>query len=310
MGRHFDGLVKMLNSKSASFEDRGFDARPYIKDIVDRSALFEIPVNSEEVLGLSGKENEDYNHYLRDFYDMGPQFGSRLLTPFPTTAIEDLQSIVVMDPIQKGGNEYLFVIGMNIKIDEDKCNDSDAIFLGRIKLLEMDENGSLLMGLGGSNMYSFQNGQRLEDIGVPSIELRNHYADQIMSYIYEDAFIMDPANFIIQKEQTQSRKADEKEKRKSPKKRKSRPTIMRPHYIVTDENETRDFFRENSREPNAAYPVRGHLRTLQSERYVNKRGQVIPIPQHFRGKGNIDAKNGYRYRLMLKYSPVDFSFLR
>ena len=116
---------------------------------------------------------------------------------------------------------------------------------------------------------------------------------------------MDPANFILRKENRQSMLQRERQK-KAKKKYKGNPlkkTVMRPHYICLSEEDTRQFLKQESKTPLAAHPVRGHWRTLQSERFVNKQGERIYIKQYFTGDGKIEAEGGWQYQVMVKESP-------
>jgi len=110
--------------------------------------------------------------------------------------------------------------------------------------------------------------------------------------------IMDPANFIFKKESNQAR--GYRQSILNGKKRVLEKTVMRPHYICLDEEETRDFVSFVSREPKVAHPVRGYWKNLMSERFVNKRGQRIFVKQYFTGEGNIKGREGWNYEVMVK----------
>ena len=82
-----------------------------------------------------------------------------------------------------------------------------------------------------------------------------------------------------------------------------RRTVMRPHCICLSENDLRDFLSAKSRHPIIAHPVRGHWRKLISERFVNKKGQLVFVKQHFRGCAAFDDIEGWRYNVMVKEGP-------
>ena len=73
---------------------------------------------------------------------------------------------------------------------------------------------------------------------------------------------------------------------------------MRPHYICLSERDTKGLLQDNEHCP--AHPVRGHWRTLMSEKFVNKQGQRIFIKQYFTGEGTIQSAGGWTYQVLVK----------
>jgi len=120
-----------------------------------------------------------------------------------------------------------------------------------------------------------------------------------MGFMHGVLYVMDADNFILRKENSQSRVFDNKKKSKG---RDSllRKTIMRPHYICLGEQETADFLKNTAKEPRPAHPVRGHWRRLTSEKFKNKQGQTIFIRQYFTGSGQIQSAGGWTYQVYVK----------
>ena len=98
----------------------------------------------------------------------------------------------------------------------------------------------------------------------------------------------------------QTKKEQRKGKPRKRTRRLPRKTIMRPHYIILSEGDTRTFLSEESKVPRAPHPVRGHWRNLRSPKYIRKQGQRIYIKQYFTGEGNNQGENGWHYQVMVK----------
>ena len=102
MGKHFDTLVEIV--KDYIDEKEGTIHMPYAREyfsgLIRRAALFEFPLNAENIFPRSGKGCVEYDAYLRDYFDMCERYGSFLLTPFRLTAIEDSVSVVFLDNLK------------------------------------------------------------------------------------------------------------------------------------------------------------------------------------------------------------------
>ena len=304
MGKHFDGLVKLLNDRKSEFQRlrSGKDSGQEIKDIIDRAHLFEFGISSNDVFAFSGKEQEEYVQCLKKFYDLSLQYQRRLLTPFETTAIEDLESVVILDPTPDEFGVFNFLIGE--ESEEEKRYD---VVNGKIELGEMDSQGNVYLYLYERDFNLFLDGIR-QQISLGEEDFKRVVSTCVTSFIKEDAYIMDPRNFIIEKTQTQSKLVDKKYQHKTKSRQRSRATIMRPHYIVMGEKETVSFYKDTSNEPGTIRPVRGYVKTLVSDRFVNKKGQELHIAQYNRGRGNIDGSGGWYYKLLLKKDPVTLEY--
>jgi len=301
MGKHFDALVEFASRHIEKGElSTQFipDVKDYLDDIVNKAALFEFPLRAEEIFPKSGKDDEEYFRYLDDYFNMSKQYGIFFVTPFPITAVEDDISVVIMDNI--GDNKYLITIGMaNTSKMENRIIDSSVVTCGYVEL-EPPIKEALVRGIAMTQYFGATSENKRTYLGQKGFRGINQDMETSMAaYIEQIIYIMDPENFIIRKESTQSIKQKEKSRKKK-RKRIFKKTIMRPHYICLSEEDTKNFLRSESKEPRAAHPVRGHWRRLMSERYKNKRGQRIYVRQYFTGEGKLEAKGGWNYEVMVK----------
>ena len=309
MGIHFDNLVesvKRLDGGASFFEYlsggsvRERNLYKYLENIIARTALFEIPLNSEEIFPRLGKEKQDYDAYLKDYLDLSSKYGKFILTPFPITAFEDRDSVVILD----GGREHCKVI----EAFEAKENGGPAgsLFIGDMIFHDFND------GQFRSSFSVLYSAKRFDNSLMPIFidpefreSINSSMAKSAESYFEQAAYVMDPENFIISGESNASKKQTEREGLKG--KKILRKTIIRPHYQCLSEKELIDFFREKSCEPRAAHPVRGHWRKLMSDKFINKQGQRIFIQQYFTGQGEIKSREGMTYQVMIKESPTQIT---
>jgi len=293
MGRHFDTLVELI--KVAPESSRWLYPKEYYASLLAKTALFEFPMGAQEILPGTGKDQTQYNKYLGEYFDISHQYGKEFITPFDTTGIEDPDSVVILEPRSKGFRATL-------------CYDSSSLVLlatADVTIDRPDENGKILVTT--VPLYSLS---YLEGVKLPNNTMCDNregvncaaqdFTTATISFLEEVVYIMDPANFIIEKETTQSRKLRERGKQHN----KPAKTVMRPHYICLSEEDTRNFLRDTAKEPRPAHPVRGHWRSLLSPRYVNKQGQRIYIQQYFTGNGSIEGVGGWSYQVFVKEDPV------
>ena len=124
-------------------------------------------------------------------------------------------------------------------------------------------------------------------------------------YLGMVAYIMDPDNFIIERQSTQCRQLQTRLDNHRENSGSSgncqeplRRTRMRPHYRVNTAGEVGRIFHQQGRK--RIHPVRRHTRILHSAKFVNKQYAELVIPQHHRGQGVIEDLDGWRYQVMLK----------
>ncbi len=304
MGRNFNALVELVNkhikpSETSPFRNSNLPpARDYLDSLIRKTALFDFPLNGEDIQPNTGMEDPEYIEYLKDYFDMSAQHGSFLITPFPVTAIEDNDSVVILDNIAE--NHYYLT---QCRIDQTAVGELVTVMVGDIFLSRPGERGGFQNRI--SNEYTAQllNGQRVplhtERAVLTNPRVSNDTNTATIAYVEQLAYIMDPDNFIIEKESNQGRKyAGKKSAGK-----KLRKTVMRPHYVCLSEADTREFLQDQSKHPRSAHPVRGHWRRLMSPRYVNMQGQRVFIQQYFTGQGQVEGQKGWHYQVMIKEGP-------
>jgi hypothetical protein len=307
MGNHFDTLVDLVKRLVSEEETAGSFYQPplprtrvrqYLSDIIRRAALFEFPLRAEEVFPQSGKDKAEYDRYLRDYLELSAQHGRFLATPFPITAIEDPVSVVILDP--KGDGRYYVTTCLR---DDELTHPMLSLnlfdcLLARPQKAFLGISVSLLYdGIAVNDAYHHAPSRTDEAIRDAA---HHDGAHAILAYVEELIYVMDPANFIFRKEQSQSAR----ERERAARKRGPRPllkTVMRPHYTFFDEEQTRRLCHGGPVEPHI---VRGHWRTLVSERWVNKRGQRLFIGQYFTGEGHVQKTGGWTYEVMVKEDPT------
>lgn len=356
MGKHFDTLVEIVKREELNRKPAGkiSDVQNYLARIVDEAALFELPIASRQIREVSGKEFEQYQDYLQDFLKLCAKYNKHLLFPFRITAIEDEDSVTILDPIQGANYRVIdcknkssepgdfsnlffsigsvYIEGVERKdsfdphmiksvLDDDLIRhtglDPDNITLDDLKsvrfqmLLETEcyadwhnsqisyykpEDLKKLFHTYTKNVPGLTSGitHKLSLYDLSTFDL----ISATDNYLKELAYIMDPEQFILRKESNQSMVANRKKGNKDNK--KLRKTVLRPHYLALGEEDTGSFLKGESSEPRVIHPVRGHWRKLMSEKYTKMKGETIHIPQHYRGTGIIDGKNGWHYQVLLK----------
>lgn len=310
MGIHFDSLVEFVKAGKGKENRPGFfkdgnkiipDIQAYLEKIVRKTKLFEFPLNSEEILPRSGKEKEEYRLYIANYFDISHQYRRSLIMPFTLTGIEDKDSVTILDYIK--GDKHRVI---RSRQDSSYNGIEDlTILVGDVHLTKPDRHGRIPLGTSPLYVYGsvFREGYFKDPachnatVEVGAIDL----VQDAIAYIEQTAYIMDPANFIIERESNASLKQTEKEKKGVSILRK---TINRPHFICLSAEDTRAFLLEESLEPYPAHPVIGHYKTLISDRYVNMKGQRIFIGQYWTGEGEIIGRHGWNYRVFIKVSPT------
>lgn len=307
MGKHFDTLVELVNHHIDTNEgsEHLTSIKDYLTRLITKSVLFEFPLDSGDIRPQSGKDESEYSRYLLDYFEMSKQNGSFFLTPFNTTAVEDPTSVVILDSI--GENKFITTSSRIIHEQTDKILE---VAIGLVTVLDPDLNQSpkVIVEPKYNKILHFKKNKIVyvstgREKGLP-FALTQDIGTAAIAYLEEVIYIMDPANFIIQKENIQSIRQNEKYRRQNKFPKKLQKTIMRPHYTFLSEDETKAFLRRESKEPRPAHPVRGHWRTLMSDRFVNKQGQRVFIRQYFTGQGGIIDNNGWHYQIMVKESPT------
>ncbi len=314
MGKNFNVMVELvkkeLEGKEQSRKGIHKDSHipnimGYLERLIRRAALFEFPLNAEEIFPRSGKDDKEYNAYLIDYFDISKENGHVLATPFPITAIEDNDSVVFLEKV--AGDTYRVISCREEQLNREMPIIATTLQIGEVSIKEPSYNGGFLLPVVPLYNANWMDGIRMPDIlnspgGIH--ELRKDLINDAISYIEQVIYIMDPANFIIEKESNASKKQKAKSSKKKNRYNPLRKTVMRPHYVCLSEEDTKGFLQDESKELRPFHPVIGHWKTLISDRYVNKKGQRILIAQYFRGKADIEGRNGWNYRVMLKEEPT------
>lgn len=271
MGEHFDRLVDIVRS----LDD---DNVEYLTSILHQATLFDLPVHSNEIRPTCGKEEAEYHQYLKEQIEINLEHGSYVITPYPITAVEDKDSVVILEPLDT--REFRVI----------DCK-PEGVLVGDVNFGRHVSDKRIECVV--NPLYAMVNG-----VNVPESNFGLVGKDLIqsaISYVEEVIYIMDPENFIIERESNASKKMRAKGKNK-----KINKTIMRPHYICLSEQDLTSFLKGESSEPRPAHPVRGHWRRFHSERFVNMKGKQTYIAQYFTGEGKVAGRNGIHYEVRIK----------
>ena len=318
MGKHFDTLVEVMRGKMHVPGTNGeFRPQRDWSRLVKSAALFDMPLLAEEIRNTLDMEKADYIRYMDDYYDLSKEYNTQILLPFDNTAIEDSDSVVFgasgEDKVEVGVFEVLpapktwMMLYGNVDFPGRNGEVSTGVpghytveyvvrstrgvvtYLDCAELAQ-DINDSLTKG---DTFNAVRTTQCLE-------EMVKVFSSAAVSFSEQAAYIMDPSNFIVEKESNQSVKQRGKKNKKAIPFKK---TVMRPHYTCLSEEDLRDFVKSESKAPRAAHPVRGHWRRLMSEKFVNKRGQRTLVKQYFTGDGKFDGRNGWNYHVWIQDGP-------
>jgi len=338
MGKHFDTLVEVVRNNIGN-DERAYkieNVRQYLESIVSRAKLFEFPFSSFDVRGVAGKEIQEYDSHMNDYLELSRQNRTEVITPFKLTGIEDKESVTIFDkkPYQNSGDTIRIISCTCVNPKLKKYGEAVSIFCADLTIDKTFNDGLMKDGYMKANiaplyhldtregkkafsfsempenvLVSVREGDPSQQIHMnPSKAIAKMVIGNFVSYLGELVYIMDPENFIIQRESNASRKLRERKNGKGSD--KLLKTSMRPHYIFLNTEELKKWILEQAKEPWPAHPVRGHWRHLISDFYKSKKGQVISIPQYWTGKAEFDGINGWHYRVMIKKSPTDLAFYR
>ena len=306
MGKHFDTLVELVKKHIGPEEtpwpgadgivDNVDKVQPYLERLIQRATLFELPFGTDKI--RPEMDDAEFGRYVRDYISLSQKYRKFLLMPFELTAIENPYSVIIFDPLEQ--NKYLVTI----------CQDGTAlrapsetmtVSCGAVEVLPPDDNFRFHFSKNAFYNAIISHGKRVDRPITQAMEraVMQDLGNEVHAYITNLVYIMDPDNFIIRKEHKQSRKHTARGRNPN----MLRKTIMRPHYVCLSEQDTRTFLTGESKEPWPAHPVRGHWRTLMSERFTRKRGQRIYVAQYFTGQGQIEGMQGWTYEVMVKDAP-------
>ena len=317
MGKHFDTLAEVVNKHMADNESApGMpNAREYFGKLVRKSALFEFPFDPKDIFPNSGKVHEDYNKYVLDYFRISEKYNQFLITPFKFTAIEDPISVVFLDPTEYGS--YRVTLSRRISPFGGKpappitgdvvCADVSIDISGKLGVpFVFDVMPLYHVAIFGDNRINprFVSMKDPVEFGCAATDIRS----AAMAFIEENIYMMDPENFIVEKKhreyEVEKERREKKNKNgKNPQPDKLYKTIMRPHYTCMSQDDVTELFSSGSDEVKPPKAVRGHWRMLMSEKFVNKRWQIIPIAQYWKGDGEIKTEGGWKYQIWLKDSP-------
>lgn len=306
MGVHFDGLVELVKNNIRSTEcatnDMGLTAIPsikaYLEGLITKTKLFDFPILAQNIAPKLDLEKEAYGKYIDDYLDLSSRFGRHLITPFKSVSIEDAESVVFFENLK--GNNYRVTIYNDPSFKRFSL--PSGLLIGDILIGKPDiHQFPCKVDFLYSNLQ--KDGRK---VYIPSnmsggTIVSSDLVRGAVSFIDQLVYIMDPANFIVEKESNASKKQTEKEmSRKSGILRK---TINRPHYICLSEQDIKSFLQNESNEAYSAHPVIGYYKTLSSPRWKNKQGQEIFVGQYWTGDAEIIGRNGWNYRVFIKTAP-------
>lgn len=306
MGRHFDGLVETVKIiRPGEAQIRGIDAKSFLIKLVNRSKLYEFPFTSEQIRPRSKKEITEYIEYLKTYFNLCESNGRNFVTPHSVTAIEDADSVVILANSGKRPTMVNFrSVEPNLLSLEQNVAFSQ-LFCGEVNISPPDQEGyidvspTILYGLErqGKSIISGQDYLRR----VSENALKEDITTAIVAFIKQIAYIMSPANFIVEEQSLQSaNQGDNKNKKKSRKaeERSMKKTVRRPVYRCVNHGELEDFMQEKSEEPVAIKAIAGYFKTLRSPVFKNMRGKVLLIEPYTKGEKVVIDRNGTRYSIV------------
>jgi len=264
MGKHFEGLTELLKHRCIEDNEKigAYKVKEYLPRIVRESALFEFPLNGEEMMPKSGKTDPEYAKYLTDYFNISKKYNRHLITPFKITAIEDKHSVVFLENI--ADNMYTLTMCQS----DEKYTEVQG---GRL-VISRDEKSDLFPTYVEDAMYPIviMGDKRVLTL-APFMKqmIAGDLVNSAVSYIEQLVYIMDPANFIVQKQG----------KGKS-------------NYLCLDENELNAFLHQNPANE-YSYPIKGYWDAKENE----------VIGQAFKGKSNL-VKDDFNYQVLIKKDPA------
>jgi len=266
MGKHFDSLTELLKHNCIADDEKlgAYKVKEYLPRIARDAALFEIPLNGEEMMQKSGKSDPEYAQYLTDYFKISKRHGKHLITPFKLTAIEDKHSVVFLENI--ADNMYTLTMCWS----EEK---STVVQGGRL-VINRDEQTDMFPTRVEDAMFPIviEGDKRVLTL-APFMGgfIAGDLVNGAVAYIEQLAYIMDPATFIVQKQ--------EKGKGKS-------------NYLCFDENELNTFLHQNPANE-YSYPLKGFWNAKEKD----------VLGQAFKGKSNL-VKDNFNYQVLIKINPT------
>ncbi len=295
MGKSFDALIEFTKTQLRDDEKANIigPVKPFLEDIIKEAALFEFPMIVEKLIPSTGKNRDEYSRYVGDYFALSKQNNQHLILPYTTTAIEDSMSAIILREIDTNNNYFVVSSIM------DKGVQSISVSYAKI-----DEPRPKVY-VEVSNLFSKNFFQGIPQPSNP-LQMASCVGKDTIAFVDQLVYLMDPGNFLILKENNSSKKLTSKSNGKKKKREFLRKTVMRPHYICLNEDDTKDFFRNKTKEPRGAHPVRGHLRRFKEDStyFTKMRGKTRFIKQYFTGEGQITGVNGWNYEVMVKESPT------
>lgn len=302
MGHCFDRLCAMAENHCLP---------PKVAALVRQAKLFDFPQRSHEVLP-TGRISEYYGEIL----------GECFFLPFRTIAIEDTASVVLLSDYGEDvvglGQPRFFIECMIARegdyaefADGDSFPEHPSSMLGGsvaiwgkiydVRCVEIAGSGETLryiIELFGM-VANFKEGKNWRVLDLPACndpQVVRATGKNVLAAIQEVAFFNVKDRFIVERVKTES------------KPKKLRPGCIarsndRPIYILLTPNEFRtqigmtDAVNGNCRKV-TPHERRAHVRLLKSDRFVNKRGQVVRVRSTWIGASE-GVSGKYRYRVLL-----------
>lgn len=292
MGKHFDTLVDIVKTRIRDTDssndvydtkNRIPNIKQYLLDIIQRASLVELPINAEELLVRSGQVKRTYSKKISDYFDLSEKLGCHIHLPFEVTAIEDRESVVVVEHLYgvtcrvSGGREDLF--------EERKYI---SFFIGEVDFSKPKQFPKLFPVL---PLYCFliENGERKPDKFFLDLKIRKWVADDVISsavsYTEQLVYIMDPENMLLEKQKIDQTGKDVTGLEK---------TNRKVHYLCVNFTDALELLGEKKQ--SIYIPTEGPERFLYNQRTL--------IEKIVAGNGRTITPDGWHLRLMVKESPT------
>lgn len=284
----------MLFDRVVGFIER-YSELSFLRSVITESKLFDLPGIPEEFLPKNPDNMEFYNDHF--------------FLPFPTVAVEDKQSLVVLKDLEhnqvglKSRRFFFEAVPMSTLFDHNEMSalarskyapDQVMLSVGTIQDLVYYDTGLRAYGyVYASGLYSKDPNKVAPLTEIPK-KFHNDSLKSAICAIEEIMYFNDPNRFIVEVTPTKVRHSSGSKITRS---------HERPLYVILTPKEIKirtglSGSSNRSGSSKRAHPRRRHYRTLRSEKFVNKQGQVIEVRETW--VGPVQAQVGNRiYKVLL-----------
>jgi len=311
MGRHFDRLVELLNKGHINEQDRpstftGFYS--YLCEVVESAAVFDFPLLSQHIQPELEKDRAEYTSYLRTYLDMSQEEGTFLFTPFPVTAVEDSDSVVIFE--SRGLSGCRITRCMDATDREDMPGLDTMVQTGESTLHSIRDDGKYEMAATPLNVLCWNESKKYDNL-LHGERLIGEATQDILTCsfaaIQQIIYFMDPETFILETESKQSKSMVLRYEGKKKNCKKQRKTAVRPKFTIHSQKDlTLILGGEMTTGDTPLHIVKGHWRRTG---ILNPQGRKIwkPISQYNRGVGSVEDLHGNTYEVHLKTAPGELT---